>query len=385
MATLAEAAAAEDPRHRHTPWLRSCVDKEGLMSVRYIGSKARVADEIARLLGKWSGRGRFVDAFAGTGTVARAAADHGWPVLVNDHLVSSSAAAVAQLVAGGDVAFEALGGYEEAIAYLNRSERLQGFIWREYSPASGPRIGIERRYFTERNAALIDGIRAEIGRLSVEGGISEVEQRLLIADLIAATNRVANIAGTYGCFLRYWSANAQRDLQLVPRSLRQEQVAFEVRSVDVFDLATRSEDTAYLDPPYTKRQYAAYYHVCETIADGDAPVVTGVTGLRPWEHKASPFCYKTRALRALVDLISKLDAHRVLLSYSNEGHVPLAALKASLADVGVVSEHSLATIGRYRPNERASANAAAVREFLLEVHRTPHQREAVPARRAVAV
>ena len=34
-------------------------------------------------------------------------------------------------------------------------------------------------------------------------------------------------------------------------------------------------DAVYADPPYTKRQYAAYYHILETIAAGDRPLISG--------------------------------------------------------------------------------------------------------------
>src|SRR5689334_20609616 len=78
-------------------------DDRGEMSLRYIGSKARIADQIAAILGPWPGQGRFVDAFCGTGIVARHAADLGWPVLLNDHLTSSVAMASAQVLTGGDV------------------------------------------------------------------------------------------------------------------------------------------------------------------------------------------------------------------------------------------------------------------------------------------
>ena len=37
---------------------------------------------------------------------------------------------------------------------------------------------------------------------------------------------------------------------------------------DVLDVQYEDGDVAYFDPPYTKRQYAAYYHILETIAAG---------------------------------------------------------------------------------------------------------------------
>ncbi|MCE4552691.1 DNA adenine methylase, partial [Xanthomonas hortorum] len=123
----------------------------------------------------------------------------------------------------------------------------------------------------------------------------------------------------------------------------------------------------YLTPPYTKRQYASYYHLLETIVHGDAPIVEGVAGLRPWQHLASDFCYKRKALGALVALIEGIRAQRVLLSYSNEGHVDLGELTERLADLGAVAVEPLANIGRYRPNQKASAKASEVSEYLVIV------------------
>jgi adenine-specific DNA-methyltransferase len=336
------------------------------LSLRYIGSKARVAAEICAVLGRWKGQGRFIDAFCGTGIISRHAAELGWPVHLNDHLVSSVAMATAQVISSEEVPFEQLGGYVSAIAFLEGSKGIPGFVWREYSPASRTH-GVERRYFTEANAYRIDGIRSQIASWQASEIITRAEERLLVADLIAAANRVANIAGTYGCFLRNWSTNALHELSLEPRALRPDAVPLRATCMDVFDVTARTEDTVYLDPPYTKRQYAAYYHVLETIAQADEPEVAGVTGLRPWEHKASPFCYKARALDALVSLVAGLGAQRILLSYNDEGHVTPAALTAHLSQLGDLRVYRLATIGRYRPNERASANGASVAEYLLDL------------------
>jgi adenine-specific DNA-methyltransferase len=266
------------------------------------------------------------------------------------------------------VPFRAFGGYEAALATLDELPGIEGFVWREYSPAS-VRLGVERRYFTEPNAARIDAIRRTIATWHSADLISPVEAQLLIADLLAATNRVANIAGTYGCFLRDWTASSLRQLNLVPRPLSDIAIRFEASCLDVFAVATNENDAVYLDPPYTKRQYAAYYHVLETIAEGDAPRVGGVTGLRPWEHKASAFCYKARALKALVSLITGVAARRVLVSYSDDAHIGMADLISGLAPIGDLRVYRLATIGRYRPNEQASANRAAVSEYLLELRK----------------
>jgi len=225
-------------------------------------------------------------------------------------------------------------------------------------------------YFTEANAAKIDGVRRQIAAWRDDGAISTTEERLLIADLLLAANRVANIAGTYGCFLSHWSTQAREPLELRVRELFPHTVDVETSTLDVNDVKVAPHDLVYLDPPYTKRQYAAYYHVPETITAGDEPTVGGITGLRPWQEKASDFCYRARALPALVRLINKQKARRVLLSYSNEGHVPLEPLAEELSALGRLSVLPLKEIGRYRPNRAASDAGSAVTEYLLIVERS---------------
>lgn len=342
------------------------------MSARYIGSKARVVAAIVELVGRPTGGASYlVDAFTGTGVVAQNAASRGWPVRINDHLYCAVVMATARVISASAVPFQALGGYARALERLEESSPYGGFIWREYSPRSVHEAGVERRYFTEANAARIDGIRREIAAWSDKALISPCEERLLLADLLAAVNRVANIAGTYGCFLNHWLPGARQELRLSPRSLLPEQVPVETFNVDVYDVPVGVDDVAYFDPPYTKRQYAAYYHVLETIAVGDEPLVGGVTGLRPWEAKASPFCYKTKALNAIVELIRDVEARRVLLSYSSEGHVQRDDLCERLAELGELTVHDVADVGRYRPNQVASATASSVSEYVLELVKVP--------------
>jgi len=335
-----------------------------MATVRYLGSKARVVGQILDLVGPPSEQdGFFVDAFCGTGVVAARAADLGWPVRINDHLRSATIMARAQLVSSSDAPFAELGGYEAALARLNALPGRDGFFWREYSPASET----GRMYFTEENARRIDAIRDQINRWEASGALSGTERDLLVADLIAAANQVANIAGTYGCFLSRWSQSALRDLRLEPRKLRPAPVEHEVHSRDVLDVPVSPQDVAYYDPPYTKRQYAAYYHILETLAWGDEPEVTGKTGLRPWRDKASDYCYKSRALDALASLLRSAPAKRIFLSYSNEGHVDLDELIARIEPLGEVTLHELAAIGRYRPNRAASAAGEEVIEYVVEL------------------
>lgn len=352
------------------------------MTFRYIGSKARLTAPLACAIESFDdGTGRFVDAFSGTGAVAELAASLGWPVWANDALESAIVMTSARLTSACEVSMARLGGYANAVERLNNLKPSEGPMWRMYSPASVrfDSDRIERRYFTERNAAMIDAVRAQIADWATGGLLTSREEQLLIADLISATNRIANIAGTYGCFLSKWQNSAHKPLRLEPRELKGEVTDLVTTVADVGELRPASGDLVYLDPPYTKRQYASYYHILETIAVGDQPEVQGVSGLRPWKDKASAFCYKTRALDALVSLVERIASQRVLISYSCEGHVDLDELCEALGRSGRVERTPVHGVGRYRPNRTASANGESVTEYILSFTRGAKRVEASEA------
>ena len=337
------------------------------MGIRYLGSKVRVLEELAPLIGEPNAQsGRFIDAFSGTGVVASLAADLGWEIHVNDHLRCAKILSTARVLAVSDVCYPKLDGYHAAVDRLNRVSPVKGFLWREYSPSSAEGVSHSRKYFTEENAARLDGIRVQIRKWHLSSTISDVEEELLLADLIEAASSVANTAGTFGCFLSKWSSTALRPISVQPRKLRTKPVRYTASEVDVFSVPVEDNDIVYLDPPYTKRQYAAYYHILETIANGDEPEVSGVTGLRPWKSKASPFNYKRRALPAMLRLVEECRAKRVMISYSSDGHIDLEALSAGLKNSGSVKVHQMREIPRYQPRRMTSKK---VSEFVVEFRR----------------
>ena len=345
------------------------------MGFRYIGSKARIAKTILDYIGApISDHATFVDVFSGTGVVASSAADNGWRVKVNDTLRCATVISISRLVSASDATFAAIGGYQNACHALNESLR-PGSIWKLYSPASVNHCGIERKYFSIENAMHIDGARRTISEWVSQAKISPTEESLLLASLVSAANNVANIAGTYGCFLSKWTAQSKKRLEIQPLPLRDNRVVFSASNCDAFSLSTEIGDVAYLDPPYTKRQYSAYYHLLETIVEGDEPCVSGIAGLRHWKNNASVFCYKAKALNAMVALIQRLKAQRCYISYSNEGHIKLDKLLASLSRFAHVEPIVLGEIGRYRPNQTASAGNDRVTEYLLKVEKFTEKQE----------
>lgn len=342
------------------------------MAIRYLGSKSRLSHEILEIVGQPSARGRFVDPFSGTGSVSREAAERGWSVRANDLLPSAAALTRAQLTTSQEVPFRLLGGYHTVIEALNHVRPQNGYFYKEYSPSSQSRL-----YFTVENARRIDAMRALVAQWTAARLLKPLEHQLILADIIEAVNAVANTAGTYGCFLRTYDPRALKPIEVRARTFLVRSRVASVTIGDAADVETSVRDVLYLDPPYTKRQYAAYYHILETLAAGDTPAVHGVTGLRPWKDRSSAYCYKTRALDSMCTLLASSKASRILVSYSVEGHVHIDDMRRRFAQFGKVIAHEIGAVQRYAPNAASAERDGTVREILIEIRRSG-PRKSVP-------
>jgi adenine-specific DNA-methyltransferase len=304
------------------------------VAIEYLGNNSRLLDFIAAPIAALGGVRTVADVFCGTASVSRALGRRGFRVLANDHMELCATLAVAALLADGPPAFPLLAGevrprpgeamYDAVLRRLNALAPEDGFFLRTYSPASAA-TGTARMYLTERNAAKVDAVRAQIERWTPL--LTRAERAILLRDLVAAVAAVSNTAGTYGCYLKTWKARARAPISVKKGDTVSVGVSphgrHEVRCEDVEAVARdlTDIDVVYLDPPYTKRQYAAYYHLLETLVSGARPLVEGSTGLPRWQDKQSDFCYRRRAPGALARLVALLDAEHVFLSYSDDGHI----------------------------------------------------------------
>jgi adenine-specific DNA-methyltransferase len=138
-------------------------------------------------------------------------------------------------------------------------------------------------------------------------------------------------------------------------------------------------DAFYLDPPYTKRQYAGNYHIPETLAQEDEPEPVGEGGLRDWSKQSSDFCYRRKAAAAFSSILERVQADWVFVSYSEDAHIPSSELLGLLRKYGQVELLDL-PLERFRSNGRV-ARQGRVREHLYIVEMT--NVSATESRRAV--
>jgi adenine-specific DNA-methyltransferase len=326
------------------------------VAYRYLGNKTRLVDIIVSAVEEIAEPGaRVADPMCGTAAVAQGLGAAGFVVTASDELTFPVVHARVRLQLDGTPAFEGLGGYEAALRELNASPSVSGFFHREYSDEGQPRNGSRpRAYFTGRNARRIDGIRARLSDWERGGLLDGLERDLLYHDLIMAVNRVANIAGTYGYYRRTWNSAALRPLELMPSDPSLGSPHHSVMQGRVEDLVAQLDvEVLYLDPPYTKRQYAGNYHLLETLAVGDEPDPVGEGGLRDWYDQYSAFCSKRQVRTAFHEVISRTPAQWVLLSYSEDGLVPPHDLVALLEEFGSVRRQDV-QVPRYRSNGGAA-------------------------------
>lgn len=339
------------------------------MSYRYLGNKTRLTDwivgEIARVIPPGSS---IADPMCGTGSVSIALAQQGYSIVAADALTFPVVHARTRLLAKRKPAFKALGGYDQALEWMRSATPLKGYFFREFGEAGRPENGrAPRLYFSAENAAHIDSIRVGIRELASAGALSELEHSVLLHHLILSTNKVANISGTYGYFRRVISGPALRPLSFEPLEFVRTPGKHSVIQGNVEELAsTLSTDAVYLDPPYTKRQYAGNYHVLETLAREDEPLAAGDGGLRPWTDQASDFCYRRSAGQAFRETLKHLKVPHVFISYSEDGQVKEDELLSILNDFGKVILHEQPH-ARYRSNGRVKDGSVMERLYHLEV------------------
>jgi len=351
--------------------------------MRLIGNKTKLLSNIEELLTERGVEGgTLIDIFAGTSSVGRHFKERGFRVVSNDLLASCYVQAGARVEVSKHPKFASLRKkyrqtfeaesfrdgmitqgnlfddaedperqkqalarrpLAEAVNFLNACvEPREGLIARSFCP-SGPAA---RQYLTDDNGRKIDGILEFLRTHREDETLSHAEFHVLLASLIDAADRVANISGTYGAFLKKFQSSALRPLTLTPVEVGESDERNKAYQEDGNELVRRVRgDVLYIDPPYNRRQYGANYHVLEIIARyhqiDDLAVfeesLYGKTGLRPYDDVKSSYCVPPGArsrrrsaggtgeteaqdvAEALRDLVLSSKASHVVISYSEEG------------------------------------------------------------------
>lgn len=289
--------------------------------MRFIGNKTNLLENIKAVIDEnCTDRNEiFCDIFSGTGSVSRFFKQY-YRIISNDLLYFSYILTAATVENNNVPEFENLKtvGISDPIEYLETEDDTgySGFVTEEYSPAGAP----GRRYLTAENAKRIDFIRTTVEYWHRKQLIDSYEYKYLLAALIEGIPFISNTTGTYGAYLKTWDKRAYKRLELVKLGVTNNFKRNTCYNEDANKLIKKiSGDILYIDPPYNERQYLSNYHLLETVARYDSPILKGITGVRPYGNEKSNYCIKRNVKTSFDSLIADADFKHIIISYSDDG------------------------------------------------------------------
>lgn len=340
--------------------------------MRYYGCKTKLLDFIGEAVEslKLEKGSTFFDMFSGTTAVGQYFKKRGYTIYANDFLEFAYALAYCYIGLNDVPKFSALkkiinvDNAEGVIEYLNNLPGKAGFIAKNYSPYKDN----QRKYLSTENAKKVDAIREKIDVWKKEKLINQQEFYYLIAALIESINLVSNVTGTYAAYLKNWDKRALNPIKLsAPKIIESDRKNLAMKGDANKIISNYETDILYLDPPYNSRQFASNYFFLELVAEGwfdKEPEIYGQTGMRPYDHQKSFYSIKNKAQDALSDLVNKSNAKYIILSYNNEGIIPLDKIKKILAAKGAVKEFSKEHV-RYRAINQDGSNVRTKESLFL--------------------
>lgn len=343
--------------------------------MRYYGCKTKLLNYIEDAVNTLNlKRGAiFFDIFSGTSAVGKHFKKLGYTVYSNDFLEFAYTIAYCNIQLNHEPRFTKLKKIirgetiEDIIKFLNNIKPLTDFITKNYSPINNN----ERKYLSIENAQKIDSIRKQIYIWEKNNLINKGEYYYLLTSLLEAINLVSNVTGTYAAFLKKWDNRALKKLILSKPEIIFSKNKNKAFKCDANNIITNVKaDILYLDPPYNSRQFASNYFLLELIAEGwfdKKPDIYGRSGMRPYEHQKSKYSMKNEAYNTLDNLIQKARTRFIILSYNDEGIIPVEKIKTILSKRGEVvifnKEHK-----RYRAiNQDGSKTKTNEILFLVKV------------------
>ncbi|NBF40565.1 MAG: adenine methyltransferase [Spirochaetes bacterium] len=409
--------------------------------IAYIGNKRALLPFLEPVFAELSARAevqRFVDPFAGSGSVARLGKYMGFEVAAADwehYAWILNAAALEVNAADRRNLFPELGGVEAAFDHFHRigeaaaeagtaggpparADAARGYIAGNYAPREthAADFRTERLFYTAENARYIDAVRDAIEKRYPAGHASETrpssastglgvrngspgrrERLLLLAALLYEASTHANTSGVFKAYHKGFGGHGRDALGRIMAPMRIEAPELidgapsRTEEADAAEFLSRNPaDLVYLDPPYNSHQYGSNYFMLNTIARWDKPPVpdecgpdgrllhkAGIRG--DWRRTRSDFCSKGRAETAFREVLDAVDARFLVLSYSSDGIVPVEQIVDMLLERGSV-ELFATDYTQYRGGRQSISRGTANVEFALAVTtRERHGRAAQPA------
>lgn len=344
--------------------------------MRFIGNKTQLLDNIKEVVDRHAPNAEiFCDIFSGTASVARYFKQ--WHTIYsNDLLFFSYCLQRGTIEISHKPSFSGLQkniGVCNPVLYFNTTDTRQmevletsrRFFQNNYSPIGG------RMYMSDSNALRIDYSRNLVEEWYNNKLITEDEYYYLLACIIEGIPYISNIAGTYGAYSKKWDARSKKTFELIDLPVIVNNKSNKCFNCDGAELLQRIEgDILYIDPPYNERQYLPNYHVLETAAKYDSPVLRGVTGQRAYENERSDFCSKKTVYSAFEEIMANAKFKHIILSYNTDGIMELSRIEEIMTTYGNAETFEVNYIPYRRfKSHRESNRDEELKEMLIYIRK----------------
>lgn len=278
--------------------------------MKYLGNKTRLYDFLFSKMNLSERTGQLgLDLFSGTGSVSYLFKKYGINTISNDLMKFCS--------------------YRTSSILLDKSPAKQpkldsevdpGFITEKYSERANVNI------FKEEIAQHIDGARKYL--LLNKQNFTKEEYQYYVAQIIESADYRSNIMGSYESFYKNgWRKQCLKkwlveDFELIDNKSTTTHIVKNENSLHLLEHLEQKLDFIYLDPPYNSRQYSSVFHVLETIAEYNSPIVKGkVNKSVDCVAKNSNFSSKVKSKEEMKIILERSFnlTNEVFMSYSNEG------------------------------------------------------------------
>ena len=351
--------------------------------ITYIGNKrtllpfiGRGLDIAKRRLSK--NKLRLLDIFSGSGIVSRYFKRHAEHIIANDLEEYSKISNLCYLSNASDVDADSLADTAGRLRAIIRTTLTPGFITELYAPKDEQNIRAEDRcFYTRENAMFLDTAVNALARLD------ERQRIYFLAPLLARASVHANTSGVFKGFhknnrgIGQFGGNARDALARILGKIDIDvpvfsnfDCSFEVYQQDANAIVDKlpEVDVAYFDPPYNQHPYGSNYFMLNLLANYQRPAeMSKVSGI-PTGWNRSRYNQRKEAGDALFELVEKVRAKHVLVSYNSEGFVSGERFVHELQKIGKVD--ILETpYNTYRGSRNLQNRNMRVTEFLYLIEK----------------
>ncbi len=349
--------------------------------ITYLGNKRELLKEIeAQILFVSSVLNKkklvFLDLFSGSGIVARLFKQYASKVIAND--LEAYSKVINECFLSNKRDFDEQ-EFRRLLSEINRhikEKPVEGIIRKNYSPKNDTRIKKEDRvFYTNRNALYIDSFRYYVDAI-----VPTEYRKYFLALLLTEASIHVNTCGVFKGFYKDPGTGVGKfggrgenalsricgDITIGVPVLSNFESDYEVFQEDANALAGRLKDLdfVYIDPPYNQHPYGSNYFMLNLILkntiDSQISKVSGIPN--DWNH--SIYNKRGTALEGLRDIIKKLDAKFILVSYNNEGFISFSEMESMLSEFGTVRKTGI-PYNAFRGSRNLNDRDLHTKEFLF--------------------